>query len=219
MRRSCLFLAALVAAATALGQQRAPNWRAYKGADGMSEAACASVTISPHGRVWTRHLNVNSISGLDGYAIQNIDAPDTTLYRVYESPGGQLWTVCGEGLREYRDGAWNLYPVAEISAELRANQPFSPDPVPIYPVRLGRVIFLLPDRLAQFDATDPGPPQTSTLRPAEQTKLGKFLGMIPANEGGLWVTGARGLARVREPDQARTVTADTAWTEFFLQNR
>ena len=216
MRRSCLFLAALVAAAeAALGQQRAPNWRAYKSVDGMPEVACASVTIGPHGRVWTGHVNLKSISGLDGYTIQNIDAPDKALYRAYESPGGQLWTVCSAGLREYRDGAWNLYPIAEIAAELRADRPVSANPVPIYPVRLGRVIFLLPDRLAQFDVTDPGTPQISTLRAAEQTKLGKFTGMMPANEGGFWITGTRGLARVREPEQDRTVTADATWTEFF----
>src|SRR5215472_18418117 len=72
--------------------QRSSNWRVYKLADGLPESACISVTLSPQGKVLVRHLDFPSLTELDGYSAFSIPAPDIGKARVYQSPGGQLWT-------------------------------------------------------------------------------------------------------------------------------
>ena len=94
--------AALLALPDTSWGQRPPTWpvnsRVYRTADGLPEPACISVTLAPQGNVFARHLKAASISQLDGYTISAIPAPETGKGRLYESPGGQLWTVVVEGL-------------------------------------------------------------------------------------------------------------------------
>ncbi len=206
-------VAFLMTAMTICGQQPPSNWRVYKAADGMPEAACSSITIGPRGRIWVTHTNADSISGLDGYTVQNITTPESGRSRIYESPNSQLWMACEEGLREFRDTNWTLYPIPGIAAQYRVDHAQTPAPVPLYPFRLGRVVFMLPDGLFEFNATEQGARQVSVLKPVAGTGLEKFLGMTVASQGGLWITGARGLARVR--DETRTVTAEAVWQEFI----
>ena len=104
-----------------------------------------------------------------------------------------------DGLAEYRDNSWILYPLGAIAAEFRANVLRPSHPLPLCPVRQGRVIYLLPDALMEFFAEDRKPQQTVVLRPATDTKLGKFLDMTLARDGGLWIAGAHGVARVAGP--------------------
>ena len=142
-----------------------------------------------------------------------IPAPATGKGRVYESPGGQLWTVVAEGLQEFRNGHWVLHPVPEIAAEFRARLPRLIDPIPLCPVRQGVVLFLLPDRLLEFNAEDPDHPRTEVLLTAAQTRLEKFSGMTLARDGGLWIAGARGLAKVSGP--LRKLKPDSEWHDYL----
>ena len=64
----------------------------------------------------------NTITVLDGYEMTSVPAPGTNRSRVYESPGGQLWTVAPEGLQEFREGEWMLYRVPEIAAVTSATR-------------------------------------------------------------------------------------------------
>src|SRR5437667_114480 len=57
-------------------------------------------------------------------------------------------------------------------------------------------------------------PQGKVLRRLGQTHLGKFCGMTPAHDGGLWIAGARGLAKVTGP--ARNLTPESEWREYSL---
>ncbi len=212
-RRVLWVLAGLMMLAETSPAQRVSNWRVYKPADGMAEPGCASVTIGPHVRVWTRHWDTNYASMLDGYTIETVAMPALGHTRVYESPGGQLWTSYPEGLEEYRDGRWRLYPVREIANETRSNALPPLHPVPLCPFRQGRVIYLLPNALRQFSIEKAEQPETATLREASRTALEKFQGMTMAHDGGLWIAGARGLARL--PGPARLIKADTEWREYL----
>jgi len=193
--------------------QKASNWRVYKLADGLPESTCTSVTIAPHGKVLVRHLNVSSVSELDGYTVSVLPAPDAGNGRVYESPGGQLWTVVRDGLQEFKNGAWIFHPVAEIAAEMRAAVPRPFDPVPLCPIRQGLVAFLLPDRLLEFNAENPNNPGTRVLGSAAKTRLGHFSGFTLARDGGLWLAGGRGLAKLSGP--LRNPKPEDQWQEFI----
>jgi signal transduction histidine kinase len=207
-----LFGAGLVALAETSRGQKVSNWRVYRAADGMSESACMSLALGPHGRILVRHLNVASISELDGYSITNIPSLKDATGRVYESPSGQRWTVMPEGLQEFKDRDWVLHPVEEIAAEFRAGTSNPIHPVPLYPVKQDLVIFLLPERLMVFNAKNSTNSQTSMLRAADQTRLGNFSGMSAAHDGGLWIAGAHGLAKIAGP--ARNVSPETEWREY-----
>jgi len=144
------------------GQKSA--WRIYNLADGLPESACVSVTAA-QGKVVVSHFRQPFISELDGYGINLVPAPENAVGRVYESPGGQLWTVTREGLAEFEEGAWVVKPVPEIASAFRGALPRSIDPIPLLPARQGVVIFLLPDKLMEFNSDDPEhPPRIRILR-------------------------------------------------------
>ena len=187
---------ALAVPAPTLFAQTRGHWSAFKKVDGLAENACVSVTIGAGGTILVRHVKSTTVSALDGYEVTSIPAPGPNHYRVYESPGGQLWTVAPEGLQEFRDGEWVLHRVPEIADHFRAGFTNS---IPLCPVRQGRVLLLLPDRLLEFDADEPDNPQTVLLRSADQASLGSFQTMSPARDDGLWISAARGVAKVAGP--------------------
>ncbi|HZQ47206.1 MAG TPA: hypothetical protein VFC07_09350, partial [Verrucomicrobiae bacterium] len=147
--------AGLLATATISWAQNASNWRSYKVADGLPETIVSSVAVGPHGNVWVKHLNAESISCLDGYDVKTIPSPGLGNNRIYESAGGQIWTVAAEGLQQYKDDGWVHYSVPEISAELRRNTLSLFRPIPLYPIKQNHVLFLVPDGLMEFNADDP----------------------------------------------------------------
>jgi signal transduction histidine kinase len=212
-----LFLGAtLVALPGSSWGQKPSSWpvnvRVFRMADGLAESACFSVSLAPQGRILARHIKSSSISQLDGYTITNIPGPAAGNSRVYGSPGGQLWTVVAEGLREFRYDNWLLHPVPEIAAELSAHVPRVIDPVPLCPVRHGVVLFLLPDRLFEFNTEASDHPHVEVLLTATHTRLERFSALALARDGGLWIAGARGLAKVVGP--VRNLRRDSECHDF-----
>jgi signal transduction histidine kinase len=189
------------------------NWRVYRMADGLPESACVSVALGPQGKVLARHLTSGSVSELDGYTVSVIPLPEEGSGRVYRSPGGQLWAVVADGLREFKEGSWVLHPVPAIAAEFRVRFPRVVDPVPLCPSRQGVVIFLLPNRLLQYNGEHPDQPQTEVLVAAAQTRLERFSSMTLARDGGLWIAGARGLLKV--PGPVRNLKPGFEWHDYL----
>jgi signal transduction histidine kinase/streptogramin lyase len=120
--------------------------------------------------------------------------------------------VAPQGLQEFRGGTWGLQPVRDIALAFQSSSLPSPNPVPLYPIRQGVVIFLLPDRLMELNSENAESTRTTVLRKADQTQLGKFLGMTTSRDGSLWVAGERGLAKVLGP--VRNLNPEADWAEF-----
>jgi signal transduction histidine kinase len=189
-------------------------WSKYNLADGLPESACLSVTAAQQGRVVVRHVRQPFISELDGYGINPVPAPENAIGRVYESPGGQLWTVVPGGLQEYKNDSWVFHPVPQIATNFPPGRLSAQFSLPLYPTRQGRVLFLLPDRLMEFNSEDAERSSTEVIRTANQTALGKFSGMSLARDGGLWISGSGGLAKVAGP--LRSLKPDSEWKEYRL---
>jgi signal transduction histidine kinase len=206
-------LLALLAVTPASWGQRSWSWRIYTLADGLPESACISVTAAQPGRVLVRHLRQPLISELDGYEIHSVPAPENAVGRVYESPGGQLWTVVPGGLQEFKKDTWVFHSVPEIALQFRQSRQLEIS-VPLYPSRQGRVLFLLSERLMEFNSEDSEHPGTEVLRTASQTALRKFSGMTLARDGGLWISGPGGFAKVAGP--VRALKPDSEWKEYRL---
>jgi signal transduction histidine kinase len=188
------------------------NWRVYRTADGLPEPDCISVALSPQGKVLARHLKSGAVSELDGYTVNVIPSPGPGTGRVDQSPGGQLWAVVAEGLQEYKNDQWVLHPVPEIAAEFRAPLPRAIDPIPSCPARQGVVVFLLPDRLLQFNAEDPDRPRTEVLLTAARTRLELFSSMALGRDGALWIAGERGLLKFSGP--LRNLKPESEWHDY-----
>ena len=52
-----------------------------------------SVAVGANGKILAKHFSLPAVSELDGYGVSVISAPELGRNRIYESPGGQLWTV------------------------------------------------------------------------------------------------------------------------------
>ena len=137
----------LLALVQPLFAQTTNRWRVFSRTDGLPDNACLSVTLGAGGNVLVRHLKSSEISILDGYGVTTVPGPGLSRKRVYESPGGQLWSVSPDGLQEFRDGQWVSYRVAEIANHFSSGQT---NDVLLLPVRQGRVLILLPDQILQM---------------------------------------------------------------------
>ena len=193
--------------------QGASSWRVYKVTDGLPESACASVTVGLNGKVLATHPDSEFISELDGYTVNTIPWPGADGGRVYATPGGQLWALAPEGFKERKDNVWVLHQVPEIAAELRNNSTRPVRPIPFCPLKQGRLVFLLPERLMAFDVEPVGGSSTAVLRAASQTRIGPFSGMTLTRDGGLWIAGAHGLARATGP--IRSFESENEWREYL----
>jgi signal transduction histidine kinase len=211
--RFSFIAAAFLALVPAAWGQRYSDWRVYRASDGLAESRCVSVTADVNEKVVTKHIDTNTISELNGYSVNSFPSPEIGRNRVYESSGGQLWTVAAGGLEEFRDGDWQLHPLPEIAALFRGMIPAAIPPVPLHVIRQSRVLVLLPDRLIEFNVENPDRPRTLLLRLASQTGLQKFLGMTVARDGSLWISGTRGLEHTTGP--IRNWKPSDRWQEYL----
>src|SRR2546428_11218157 len=86
------------------------------------------------------------------------------------------------------------------------------DGVPLCPARQGVFLCLLLGRWLVFNAPPADGAQTRVLRSASQTRLGTFSSMTVARDGGLWLAGARGLAK--GPAPLRNLKPETDWQGY-----
>jgi signal transduction histidine kinase len=185
--------------------ERIAHWRTFP----AGELPIVSVTLGPRGRIVACQGDGAALTILDGYSTRQVNLPPDVSrpFRVYESRTGQLWTTYGEGLLMYKAGQWNRYFINDI--RLEPLKPFHP--IPIVPAEVNRALFLLPGRLMDFDAAGP---RLSTIKLSSETRLGPFIEMSEASDGGLIISGSNGIARVTGP--LRQVGPTSVWQECLL---
>jgi signal transduction histidine kinase len=193
--------------AGAAGAQEARDWRLFAAEDGMEETSAATVSLAPRGEVIFTH-DSGQISLFDGYDFQTLKGLPLSSYRILRDPSGVLWTVYPEGLAEWRDEVWLIHPLADIQQEFKTHVLRRSSWV--QPLGLGRVLFLLPEHLMEFDASKSTP---LPWKLAAQTGLGRFSDLAPARDGGLWITGNGGLAKLPRP--LDLLQHDSKWEEFL----
>jgi signal transduction histidine kinase len=198
--RILLLGTALLAPAQAGLGQSVSYWRVYKVDDGLRQSACVAVSVTPNGRVLAKHPGGMSVTELDGYSVKPVTLPEPAE-GISASPGGQLWATIRNGLlQEVKPDNWVAHPMPEIAAEFNIL-------APLYPARQGHVLFLRDDRLMDFNVENPARSQTQVLLRCGQTRLGKFTDMVVARDGGLWITGERGLGKASK--------LENAWNDYL----
>ena len=73
------------------------------------------------------------------------------------------------------------------------------------------MFLLLPDRLLKYEI---GQERVQLMRRAAETRLEVFSGLVEARDGGAWILGRQGLAKL--PGPIRRLVADTPWIERLL---
>ena len=205
VRRVLSFVAVLVFFGGICRAERGFTWRVYKATDGLAESFVTAVSVSSRTNVWTKHRDINLVSSFNGYKIKTTAAPPAPGYNhIYESRGGQVWAVSTDGLQELKNGVWVRYPVKEIREEFQTNVLRRARSISLVPVRHGHVLFLLSDRLMEFNNEWPPQPEVRTIRTATNTMIGRFSDMALSPDGSVWIAGENGLIKfsteVRSPD-------------------
>lgn len=173
---SLAFVGVLLALGPVAAAPETNHWRAFTRADGLPENACVSVTVGSSGNILLRHAKAATVSVFDGYGFTSVVAPDTNRTRIYESPGGQLWTVTREGVLEFREGEWSPHAVPQIAAHFRAGQT---NEIRLQPVRQGRVLIFLPGETLQLDASDPSRSQIEAVPHTNSVTVSIALPVLP----------------------------------------
>src|SRR5256885_994874 len=185
------------------------RWRIYRTMDGLGEAFTIAVTTSPRGNVWAKHGASGLVSWLDGFQIRTIPFSENGNIRIYESRSGQLWSSYSDGVMEFRRDQWLQYPIAEVRAANQASPMRLVRPTPLLPVERDHVLVLLSDRLLEYDAAQN---KTIPLRWATNTVVGRFIDLVEARDGGAWLSGSNGLAKLPAP--IRRLTSDSTWEQI-----
>ena len=192
------------------GSQSASPWRVFRADDGLRETPVTSVSVSSRGNVWMTHATATEASVFDGYAVRQIPAPEGNG-RILESQLGQVWSMYSEGVQEFREGRWVQHPLSEVALDYQTYPMRRIRSRQLLPTERDRVLLLLADQLMEYNAATR---QTRTLKRSAETRLGLFQDLAEARDGGIWVSGARGLARV--PGPPRTWGQALDWREWLL---
>ena len=198
-------MSALAVLSVSAAAQAPPAWRFWSTAEGMTESYTANVAIDSSGAALAKHGDVERISRLTGYGVETVPDP-TGLGRLTIGSDGDLWMFDGTSLRRYHGAKWTSFELPELKRwpkftrdiRLRWVLPGGADPlyyVALCPLRGGRVLVLLPDKLVEFDS---GTGATRTIKTAAESALQRFIAMYRTPGGRIWVSGQRGTALVHE---------------------
>jgi signal transduction histidine kinase len=168
------------------------GWRRFSTTDGLPANACRNVTAGANGDMLVRFDSSTNVAIFDGYHCTTLAVPGHN--RVFESPGGELWTVCRQGVWEFRVDHWMLHPVPDV-----AESEVPDGEIRLLPVRPGCCFILMPDRLLQLAADGLNQPKVETFRRADETGLGRFTNIWASSEGGAWIAGTGGFAMLPGP--------------------
>ncbi|HUU29048.1 MAG TPA: ATP-binding protein [archaeon] len=191
------------------------NWRFFNASDGMGESGASYVTLGSDGRIWVAHGMEDKLSWLDGWPttdgkfVRTLPSPGEDL-KVYESCSGQLWSLYANGIQLFSGGKWIRYQIDEINVSFSADIQFR-TVIPFLPGGQDQVYYLLPDRLMMFNAANG---KKENVKRAVEANIGRFIDMIAARDGGIWITGQKGIAKLSPVSESPA----WKWSEHLLDN-
>ncbi len=183
--RSVFLLASILfAAVPATHAQDQSIWRFWEQQDGLKETFTNSLSLDREGRIWAVHGEVDKASRLDGYGVELFPMPDRG--RIFTSKQGEVWSKTAKEFRRLEDGKWVAHSIPQVTGS---------DILAAIPVAKERVLVLLKDKILSYDAANGS---VTILKSIEQSSLGQFVGIIPSMDGGIWVTGTLGIAKLSQ---------------------
>ncbi len=199
----------------------ASPWRFWTKADGLKETAVFGLTADRTGRVLVKSGDTPA-DILDGY--QSTDLPGPHVYgRLLVSPEDkEVWSFDAEGIDVYDASGWHRYPDSDIAAFTKNSPIFrtsaveyayyrgAEDRIDVAPLGKDSAVIMFPDRLVEWNRATG---RKRSIRLAVRTGLSRFRDLQPSRDGGIWISGAKGLARLKSAGD------DFEWTEFPAPRR
>ncbi len=187
------------------------SWRTFTSVDGLAESWVELVTVGSSGDIWISH-GVDVVTRFDGYRFEPSPSPGFQL-RPYEGVSEQIWSkdprgslITLSGFQRLENGTWVEYPI--VSSET-GDVPFELAHTNAYfPLQKNRVVFLLSDSLLEFNSETR---QVSSIKEVAETRLERFTDMTPSRDGGVWIAGYTGVAKLN-PNGDRD--GRYTWREF-----
>jgi signal transduction histidine kinase len=176
---------------------KATNWRFFTATDGLGESWASFVTVSSSDKVWVSHGSIGLLShirgwpGSDGQTIHTMISPGDDL-KVYESNSGQLWSLYSNGIQQFKDGQWIRYQIDAITNRYPADI-IVRTLIPFLPGEEDQCYYLMDEGLYLFNAETQ---RTELILGSGETKLGEFIDMNASRDGGIWITGEKGAAKL-----------------------
>ncbi len=194
-------------------------WRYWTVLDGLQEAWCSAITLSPSGHLWITHgVAVKYSSHYDGYHIRVFPKNDTHL-PMFEGPDFSLWSLTRDNTLRYfpdwrvgLEGKWNDYPLS----------PKDGSPT-LIPVAKTKALYLSADqRLIEYDVELQAGRE---ILQATGANLGTISRIFPGRNASVWLSGSAGLGRLLLREENRLEThpypPDFAGrsAEFLMESR
>ncbi len=216
------------------GAQELLQWRFWKGRESLFGSGVAAISVGPTGKLWGTRLGDSNLNcWYDGYKTGSLQGPEFS-YFIREDRSGQIWglsfhtPVEGDaeevrirGVLEYvyeddlDEGRWVRTDVEELETVVPVD-PIRSWSIPFLPAGRDRLLILSKDRLLEFDANKR---EVVTIGEPNETGLGFFIHLGEARDGGAWVTGENGLAKITrmETGQSRVEANDKRlWEEYVF---
>ena len=164
--------------------QISPHWRYWRVGDGLAESYSRTVSINSNNLVLVNHGIVNHMSCLNGYHVRKLDNPGPYV-PVFQNSYDQIWSVYDGGFQVYKNNKWIRYDVDGIDSDTL-----------FFPISLDFILYLQSKSLMGFNVVSK---QKLALVESENTSLGNFMGLTPSKDGGVWISGEKGLLKVKKP--------------------
>jgi hypothetical protein len=174
------------------------DWRFWGAQDGLPETYTYSLGIDSHGQVWGIHGGASArISINDGYTVRSI-APPGLKARI-AAGYGHVWALASGGLFHLEGESWKRHAVPQFDSSADG---FGYDQIAV-PRAGGRVLLLKRECLLLYSS------QTHSaleIGKAADFHIGQFISLVPALDGGVWVSAELGVAKV-----TGTSGLETSW--------
>ncbi len=184
-------------------------WRYWTSRDGLRESWVESLVVDLQGRVWVGHGEVNQVSILDGYEIRQLPVP-ATHPELRVGPNGFVYDESTVHAYDEEKKTWRPFEVPEWAHRF-LEETGAEDPIVGYIPRLPRVLLLYKRFLFFMDAATQ---RAVILKTVTDTQLGEFVGISSASDGGAWIGGTRGIAKLG-PFSTRNLDS-VSWEEHLF---
>jgi hypothetical protein len=196
--------------------QAASPWRFWTKSDGLRQTVVFGLTVNSSGQVLIKSSDA-AVDLLDGYIAS--DLVSTPAYgRLLISPDDKaVWSFSATGIKVHDASGMHDYPDSEIAAFTKSTPIFRTssvaysyyrgpeDRIDVAPFGTDSGIIMFPDRIIEWNRATG---RKRVIRLAAQSSLSRFRDLQQSRDGGLWISGERGLAYLRPSG------ADVQWTEF-----
>ncbi len=189
------------------------NHKTWSTVDGLHTNFCSTVEIAPDGSIYVNHGDDKYMSVLDGFSVKRIPGPGYDFkipVRVIQSSNNQLWAnwimkssvnehwkYYLDGVQLLQEGQWKKYKIDELQSHGEQIEllVWKDERLPQFsPTIENHVLVIDQKKIIEYDVIQT---EKQIYKQVNDTNLGLFVSIQQALDGGYWITGQQGLAKLK----------------------